>query len=47
MRKLFAGVILSALLARWVWGIVDDTLRAGGVVLDPDTPLAAADLTPP
>ncbi|WP_290053782.1 TetR/AcrR family transcriptional regulator [Amycolatopsis solani] len=37
---------LAALLARWVWGIVDDTLRAGGVELDPDAPLAAADLTP-
>lgn len=37
---------LAALLARWVWGIVDDTLRAGGVELDPDAPLVAADLTP-
>jgi AcrR family transcriptional regulator len=35
---------LAALLARWVWRIVDDTLRAGGLVLDPHTELAAADL---
>jgi hypothetical protein len=36
---------LAALLARWVWRIVDDTLRAGGLELDPHTELAAADLT--
>lgn len=35
---------LAALLARWVWRIVDDTLRAGGLELDPHTELAAADL---
>jgi AcrR family transcriptional regulator len=35
---------LAALLARWVWRIVDDTLRAGGLALDPHTELAAADL---
>ncbi|GAB3148613.1 TetR/AcrR family transcriptional regulator [Amycolatopsis stemonae] len=35
---------LAALLARWVWGIVDDTLRAGGIRLDPHTRLAAAHL---
>jgi AcrR family transcriptional regulator len=34
---------LAALLARWVWRIVDDTLRAGGLALDPHTELAAAD----
>ena len=32
---------LAALLARWVWRIVDDTLRAGGLELDPHTELAA------
>jgi len=36
---------LATLLARWVWRIVDDTLRAGGLELDPHTELAAADLT--
>ncbi|WIX99100.1 TetR/AcrR family transcriptional regulator [Amycolatopsis mongoliensis] len=35
---------LAALLARWVWRIVDDTLRAGGLELDPHTELAAANL---
>nr|CTQ88468.1 Transcriptional regulator, TetR family [Kibdelosporangium sp. MJ126-NF4] len=33
-----------ALLARWVWRILDDTLRSGGVELDADAPLAAPDL---
>lgn len=32
---------LAGLLERWVWRIVDDTLRAGGVELDPDAPLPA------
>lgn len=32
---------LAELLARWVWRIVDDTLRAGGVELDPHEPLPA------
>lgn len=36
---------LAALLARWVWRILDDTLRENGVELDPDEPLAAPDLT--
>jgi hypothetical protein len=36
---------LAALLARWVWGIVDDTLRRGGLELDPHTRLEAADLS--
>lgn len=35
---------ISALLSRWVWHILDDTLRAGGVHLDPDAPLGAPDL---
>lgn len=30
---------LVTLLTRWVWTILDDTLRAGGIELDPDTPL--------
>ncbi|ALG10672.1 TetR/AcrR family transcriptional regulator [Kibdelosporangium phytohabitans] len=33
-----------ALLARWVWSILDDTLRAGGMELDAHAPLAAPDL---
>jgi AcrR family transcriptional regulator len=33
-----------ALLARWVWNILDDTLRSGGVVLDAHAPLAMPDL---
>lgn len=37
---------LAALLARWVWRILDDTLREHGVELDPDEPLAAPDLAP-
>jgi AcrR family transcriptional regulator len=36
---------LAGLLARWVWRILDDTLRAGGIELDPHTPLAAPNLT--
>ncbi|AXB43398.1 TetR/AcrR family transcriptional regulator [Amycolatopsis albispora] len=37
----------AGLLARWVWRIVDDTLRAGGVELDPGAPLAMPDLAFP
>ena len=35
---------LADLLSRWVWRMLDDTLRAGGITLDPNTPLAPADL---
>ena len=35
---------LGGLLATWVWRLVDETLRGGGVVLDPDTPLVPAGL---
>ncbi|KAA9156660.1 TetR/AcrR family transcriptional regulator [Amycolatopsis acidicola] len=31
----------TALLARWVWGILDDTLRQGGITVDPHRPLPA------
>lgn len=31
---------LADLLARWVWRLLDDTLRSHGVELDPDEPLA-------
>jgi AcrR family transcriptional regulator len=34
-------------LANWVWGVLDGTLRSGGIQLDPDTPLAVPDLAPP
>ena len=37
---------LVALLTRWVWRILDDTLRAGGIELDPDTPLTTPELDP-
>jgi AcrR family transcriptional regulator len=30
---------LTELLTRWVWRILDDTLRAGGIELDPNLPL--------
>jgi AcrR family transcriptional regulator len=30
---------LTAHLARWIWLMLDDVLRAGGVTLDPDKPL--------
>ena len=30
---------LAGLLTRWIWRVVDDTLRAGGVELDPHIPL--------
>lgn len=30
---------LAELLARWVWRLLDDTLRTGGVELDPHQPL--------
>ena len=33
-----------ALLSRWVWHIFDDTLRTGGIHLDPDAPVAAPEL---
>jgi len=36
---------LADLLATWVWRIVDDVLRTNQVVLSPDVPLDAADLT--
>lgn len=36
---------LADLLAHWVWRLLDDALRAGGVELDPHQPLAAPDLT--
>lgn len=35
---------LAALLARWVWRILDDVLREHNVVLAPDAPLAFPDL---
>ncbi|MBK1783506.1 TetR/AcrR family transcriptional regulator [Prauserella cavernicola] len=35
---------LVGLLSRWVWAILDDTLRSGGVELDPDAGLSAPDL---
>jgi AcrR family transcriptional regulator len=35
---------LVADLVRWIWLLVDDTLRAGGVHLDPDEPLATPDV---
>jgi AcrR family transcriptional regulator len=34
---------LRDLLARWVWSILDDTLRAVGVALNPDSPLSELD----
>lgn len=37
----------AGLLARWVWLILDDTLRTGGIELDPNTPLAIPELTFP
>ena len=37
----------AGLLARWIWQIFDDTLRAGGIELDPHAPLTAPDLTFP
>ncbi len=30
---------LAGLLSHWIWRILDDTLRAGGVELDPHAPL--------
>ncbi|QRP47747.1 TetR/AcrR family transcriptional regulator [Amycolatopsis sp. FDAARGOS 1241] len=33
---------LATLLARWTWHILDDTLRTGGVELDPGKPLPSA-----
>lgn len=38
---------LADLLGRWVWRILDDVLRTGGVELDPDASLAVPDLTFP
>jgi AcrR family transcriptional regulator len=38
---------LTGLLGRWVWFILDDVLRAGGVELDPDVTLAFPDLAFP
>ncbi|GAS91546.1 TetR/AcrR family transcriptional regulator [Mycolicibacterium brisbanense] len=35
---------LVADLVRWIWLLVDDTLRAGGVHLDRDEPLATPDV---
>jgi AcrR family transcriptional regulator len=35
---------LVAELVRWIWLLVDDTLRAGGVQLDRDEPLATPDV---
>lgn len=35
---------LVADLVRWIWLLVDDTLRAGGVYLDRDEPLPAPDV---
>ncbi len=34
---------LRDLLARWVWSIIDDTLRANGIALNPDAPLSELD----
>ncbi len=34
---------LSDLLGRWVWSILDDTLRSVGIVLNPDSPLSELD----
>ncbi|WP_037353620.1 TetR/AcrR family transcriptional regulator [Amycolatopsis orientalis] len=34
---------LRQLLARWVWSILDDTLRTVGVELNPDSPLSDLD----
>jgi AcrR family transcriptional regulator len=31
---------LAARLARWTWLILDDNMRAGGVVVDPEAPMA-------
>ncbi|NKQ56870.1 TetR/AcrR family transcriptional regulator [Amycolatopsis sp. K13G38] len=33
---------LAALLTRWVWRLLDDMMRAGGVELDPHRPLPGA-----
>ena len=38
---------LVTLLGRWVWRILDDVLREGGIELDPDIRLAAPKLTFP
>lgn len=37
----------AQLLARWVWLILEDILRAGGIELDPDMPLDAPGITFP
>jgi AcrR family transcriptional regulator len=37
----------AGLLTRWVWLILDDLFRAGGIELDPDTPLDTPNLTFP
>ncbi|WP_329060705.1 hypothetical protein [Amycolatopsis sp. NBC_01480] len=39
-------VELAGLLARWIWRILDDTLRAGGIELDPHRPLPPPALGP-
>ena len=40
----FTHADIVALLTGWVWQILNDTLRASGVELDPDTPLPAPNL---
>ncbi|MGC7098762.1 TetR/AcrR family transcriptional regulator [Amycolatopsis lurida] len=37
----------AAMLSRWVWRILDDALRDGGVEVDPDLPLALPELSFP
>lgn len=36
---------LTSLLSRWIWKILDDILRSGGIELPPDLPLQAPDLS--
>jgi AcrR family transcriptional regulator len=35
---------LAERLGRWVWNVIDDTLREGGIELDPHAPLDVPDL---
>ncbi len=34
---------LAGLLVRWIWRVIDDTLREGGIELDPHSPLLVPD----
>ncbi|GAB3163229.1 TetR/AcrR family transcriptional regulator [Amycolatopsis stemonae] len=38
---------LTDLLTRWIWRILDDSLRAGGIELDPHQPLPSPPREPP